>query len=239
MQSTTLHFKSLSIATLLHEFSTYDVYDGSDDNMFFSEYSEFLHALLKRVDQDEPTLPSFFTSLFCCLCHQSSIRINRYELILCLGFLTNEFYQSDNQSAVWVLLQIGSSIPNTITSFRIFAEAVATITTVLFPTLLPNLQKTSLTVINDIESSLLSIFCGSSSPKEVMISEECFYSRAPASFRLDQIIRLGNGLLNGHILSILEAFSFESVSYKTLLTVLNRIETPTVSVQCFTDVAIL
>lgn len=207
--------------------------------MFFSEYSEFLHALLKEVGQDEPTLPSFFTSLFCSLCHQSSVCINRYELILCLGFLTSELYQSDNRSALWSLLQIGSSIPNILTSFKLFAEAVVTLTTVFFPRLLPNLQKTTATVIKDIESSLLSFFCDSSSPKEVMISEDCFYSRAPLSFRLDQYIRLGNGLLNDHVYSILEAFSFESVSYKTLLTVLNQIDTPTVSVQHFTDVSFL
>lgn len=232
-----LHLQELTCSTLLHVFSSYDHYDGSTDNMYFSEYSSFIHSILQTINSDQITLHPFFSSLFYHLSQATSLRINRYELLLCLSFFIKDFYQPHNLSSIWLLLQATNSYPDQLSSFTLFAHAIVSLTNLFFPHLLTNLHKSSQLVIDEIRKAYWNDCLTFHNYQERnYITEVDFTQWAPTACSLDLLILQGNGLLNNHIESILSLFSIHDISYHDFITVFSTLTSESIPTPYFIEV---
>ena len=197
--------------------------------MYFSEYSSFIHSLLRSVHCDQETLPSFFVELFHALCRDSSLCINRYEVFVCLAFFLDDFYKEDNCASLWNVLVTSCNSIELISSLHPFAEAIIALSNLFFPHLLENLQKTRESTLQDITLSL-AFFLSS--------NKDMFMEQAPSKMiPIDSIINFGNGLLNNHIQQLLQLFSFHNMPYKDILDYMNSfIHSPTIAKEEFIKV---
>ena len=224
-------FDSLTTSQLLNSFASFCTTYEARDNMFYSEFSEFLQATLPSIELS----PRHF-SLFHILTHNESVRIDRFELLFMLLLFCKDVEAPSNCETIFnVLLFPSSSYSEGITSFDPFSRAVLTLIHLMLPQLLRYFQQDDQKLVDSINSQLFASCSGGE--KVSVISKKLFMENAPKSFRIDELIRYGRALLNQRVERIQLTLGMASINVESLSAVLNHVcEKDSLSQQEFIDV---
>ena len=198
--SARLHLQSLTVPTRLHLFASYDRYAGDEDNMFLSEYLEFVHSLLLTINHED-TVPKVCIKFFYHLTHSSPLCINRYELVCALALLCRDIHVGDNADRVWNVLQCVSSLTEGIHSFTVFVRAVITMITIMTPQLLLSFNQDAESLVGSLSASMIASYTSfdASFASNHIIKYEPFLLWASSSFCIDEAMRAGCSLLNARV----------------------------------------
>ena len=243
--------QTLNTGTLVHTFTLFERFSGDCDNLFFSEYTSFITALLTATNNDNHEIPRSLIKLFYRLSHDCPCRINRYELLVVLALLCCDIHVGENLSRLWELLLKTSSTPAGIDSFRTFSTGVISLVDLMLPHLLQYACKEKMALISTISATLYTSCCESDSHLRIqlhagnvnrpIIPLSTFSEWAPSSFRIDEFICNGHAIFNMRVYTLQDVLGLRGASLSDVIEALKCVDEGdgTISSDTFYDVILI
>ena len=243
--------QNMNTATLLHTFSLFERFSGDSDNLFFSEYTSFITALLTATNSDNHDIPRSLIKLFYRLSHDCPCRVDRYELLVVLALLCCDIHVGENLSHLWELILKTSSTPAGIDSFLTFSTGMVSLVDLMLPHLLEYACKEKMALISTISATLYTSCCESDSHLLIqlhagnmnrpIIDFATFSEWAPSSFRVDEFICNGRAIFNMRVYALQDVLGLRTTTLSDVIEALKCVDEGdgTISSETFYDVLVI